>query len=88
MTPRAFFDKVALMRKLQRDYFRHRLQSTLRQCRAIEAEIDKEIERVNAIVGPSKPTEQQQTLFPNSDTEQCDRRNENPNLAGISDYTR
>lgn len=62
MTAREFFDKVSSMRKAQKEYFKTRSQTALRKSKAIEAEIDKEIERVNKIIGTPKQS-QQATLF-------------------------
>ncbi len=50
------------MRKAQKDYFKTRSQTALRNSKALEAEIDKEIERVNKIIGTPKQS-QQATLF-------------------------
>lgn len=46
MNGRIFFEKVALMRKAQKEYFRTRLHDALRKSKALEAEIDAEIKRV------------------------------------------
>ncbi len=46
MDKRVFFEKVALMREAQKDYFRTRSNDALRKSKALEAEIDREIERV------------------------------------------
>lgn len=51
MNSRVFFDKVALMRRLQQEYFKTRSKSVLEQCKVIEKEVDVEIKRVNAILG-------------------------------------
>lgn len=51
MNSRDFFDKVALMRRLQQEYFKTRNKSVLEQCKAVEKEVDVEIKRVNAILG-------------------------------------
>lgn len=51
MNSRDFFDKVALMRQLQKEYFKTRSKSVLEQCKVIEKEVDVEIKRVNAILG-------------------------------------
>lgn len=51
MNSRVFFDKVALMRRLQQEYFKTRSKSVLDKCKTIEREIDTEIKRVNAIIG-------------------------------------
>lgn len=51
MNSRVFFDKVALMRRLQQEYFKTRSKSVLEQCKVVEKEVDVEIKRVNAILG-------------------------------------
>ena len=51
MNSRVFFDKVALIRRLQQEYFKTRSKSVLNKCKTIEREIDTEIKRVNAIIG-------------------------------------
>lgn len=62
MDAKTFFTKVILLRKAQKEYFKCRTQSNLRTCKALEAEIDKEIERVNGIIStPVLP--QQKNLF-------------------------
>ncbi|MBR4499809.1 MAG: hypothetical protein IKP11_04645 [Paludibacteraceae bacterium] len=48
---RWFFGKVTAMRQAQREYFKTRSQSALRQSKALEREVDAEIERVNKILG-------------------------------------
>lgn len=50
MNSKDFFDKVALMRRLQKEYFKTRSKSVLSECKAIERDIDTEIKRVNAII--------------------------------------
>lgn len=40
MNARQFFDKVALMRKLQKEYFRTRSKTALNQSKAVEREVD------------------------------------------------
>lgn len=47
------------MRKLQKEYFKTRSSSILRQCKQVEKEIDDEIERANKIVAE----QQQPKLF-------------------------
>lgn len=42
MNARQFFDKVALMRKLQKEYFRTRSKTALNQSKAVEREVDPE----------------------------------------------
>ena len=51
MNSRVFFDKVALMRRLQQEYLKTRSKSVLEQCKILEKEVDVEIKRVNAILG-------------------------------------
>lgn len=51
MNSRDFFDKVALMRRLQKEYFKNRSKSVLEQCKVVEKEVDVEIKRVKAILG-------------------------------------
>lgn len=50
MNSKDFFNKVAFMRQLQKEYFKTRSKSILSECKAIEREIDTEIRRVNAII--------------------------------------
>lgn len=63
MNNRTFFEKVSLMREAQKDYFRTRSHDALRKSKALEAEIDREIERVRAMghTAPAQP--QQPSLF-------------------------
>lgn len=57
MNSRDFFEKVALMRRLQKEYFKTQSKSVLEQCKVVEKEVDIEIKRVNAIIG-NQPIEQ------------------------------
>jgi hypothetical protein len=50
MDARAFFYLVSQMRQAQRDYFRNRDQVTLRYCRALENDVDREIQRVKDVL--------------------------------------
>lgn len=50
MGGREFFNKVALMRQLQQEYFKTRSKSILVDCKTVEREVDAEIKRVNAIM--------------------------------------
>lgn len=61
MDAKTFFRKVALMRKAQKEYFKSRSQTSLRNAKALEAEIDREIERVNNIMAFGQP--KQANLF-------------------------
>jgi hypothetical protein len=63
MNPRTFFEKVALMREAQKDYFRTRSRDALRKSKALEAELDREIERVRAMGYPAEQQPQQPSLF-------------------------
>ena len=58
MDAKTFFQKVVLMRKAQKEYFKTRNQTALRNSKVLEAEIDKEIERVNNIIGTPQPPKQ------------------------------
>ncbi len=49
MNAKQFFDKVVELRAAQREYFRTRLPDSLQKSKAIEAEIDREIKRVQQI---------------------------------------
>lgn len=51
MKARKFFDLVVEMRRLQREYFKTKDSVILQKSKAVETEIDKEIERVLNIVG-------------------------------------
>lgn len=69
MNPKQFFDKVVELREAQREYFRTRLPEVLRKSKAIEAEIDREIKRVQQIQKDRAIEEakrQQGSLFPDS----------------------
>ncbi len=63
MDAKTFFQKVALMRKSQKEYFKSRSQTALRNAKALEAEIDNEITRVNNILAAGKPQPKQPNLF-------------------------
>lgn len=69
MNPKQFFDKVVELRQTQREYFRTRLLDALRKSKAIEAEIDKEIKRVQQIEAErakAAADRLQGSLFPDS----------------------
>lgn len=67
MNAKQFFDKVVELRQTQREYFRTRLPDVLRKSKAIEAEIDREIKRVQQIEKDRARAERQQgSLFPDS----------------------
>jgi hypothetical protein len=56
MTHQEFIPLVAKMRSLQKEYFRDRSRSTLDQCKFIEREVDRELEKLLSPI-------QQTTLF-------------------------
>lgn len=64
MNARQFFDRVAQLRKFQKEYFATRSKESLHQSIALEKEIDAEIERVQALLA-QKPNVQQPNLFSN-----------------------
>lgn len=53
MSPRLFYEKVKEMRQAQRLYSKTKRTDYLRKSKAIEKEIDREIERVENILSPS-----------------------------------
>ena len=54
MNAREFFNKVAQMRSMQKEYFRTRSKTALQESKRLEREIDMEIARVEGIVGKSE----------------------------------
>lgn len=69
MNPKEFFDKVVELREAQREYFRTRLPEARRKSKAIEAEIDREIKRVQQIQKERERAEAERlqgSLFPDS----------------------
>lgn len=50
MDAKTFFKKVSQMREAQKNYFKTRSSSYLRESKWLEKEIDEEIKRVNEIV--------------------------------------
>ena len=54
MNAREFFNKVAQMRSMQKEYFRTRSKTALQESKRLEREIDIEIARVEGIVGKSE----------------------------------
>lgn len=51
MTARAFFDLVREMREAQRSYFLTRSRDLLEKSKALEREVDREIARVDKLLG-------------------------------------
>lgn len=64
MNARQFFDKVALMRKLQKEYFRTRSKTALNQSKAVEREVDAEIARVHDALGTPATKQPEQRMLP------------------------
>ena len=62
MNAREFFNKVALLRNHQKDYFATRSRDALQASKALEREIDTEIERVNNFLA-NQAQHQQTNLF-------------------------
>jgi hypothetical protein len=50
MDARQFFERVKIMRHFQKEYFKTRSRTALQQSKALEREIDTEIERVNRLL--------------------------------------
>lgn len=76
MNPKQFFDKVSLMRMKQKEYFKTRSKTALNASKALEREIDAEIDRVNKIIGvnPSSEKEYKQgNLFDNAPKSKGDK---------------
>ena len=63
MNAKQFFDRVTIMRKYQKEYFRTRSQADLKLSKALEFEIDAEITRVNALMEKEQKEPIQQNLF-------------------------
>lgn len=63
MKPREFFDKVAQMRRLQKEYFKTRSSIALQRSKQLEKEIDIEIARAEGILGRSEVHPKQGNMF-------------------------
>ena len=63
MKPREFFDKVAQMRRMQKEYFKTRSSMAFSRGKQLEKEIDDEIKRVEGILGRSEPRHRQGNIF-------------------------
>lgn len=50
MNGKDFFDRVVELRRLQKEYFATRSRDILMQAKAVEKEIDDEIDRVNQML--------------------------------------
>ena len=62
MTPKEFYDKVVEMREAQKEYFRFRTSAALSRSKRLEAEIDREIKRVEQLQA-GKEKARQKSLF-------------------------
>lgn len=54
MDARQFFNLVSEMRNKQKEYFRTRTQSALKESKALEKRVDDEIERVGQVLKEKK----------------------------------
>ena len=63
MNAKQFFDRVTIMRKYQKEYFRTSSQAALKLSKALELEIDAEITRVNALMEKEQKEPIQKNLF-------------------------
>lgn len=63
MNAKQFFDRVKIMRKYQKEYFRIRSQAAIKLSKALELEIDAEITRLNALMEKEQKEPIQQSLF-------------------------
>lgn len=63
MNSREFFDKVSVMRRLQREYSYSKNRTVQKRCADFERMIDAEIERVNALLGIRERTVTQRDLL-------------------------
>lgn len=67
MDARQFFERVKIMRHFQKEYFKTRSRTALQQSKALEREIDAEIERVNRLLDHKKP--ETPNLFDKNETD-------------------
>ena len=64
MDAKSFFNLVAALRDKQKEYFRTRSQSALRESKALEKRVDDEIKRVEQILNDKREPK----LFGNENT--------------------
>ncbi len=62
MTSRQFFDRVAQLRRFQKEYFATRSRDSLQASKALEKEIDDEIDRVYKVLA-ARQQQQPPNLF-------------------------
>lgn len=74
MNPKEFFDKVVEMRTAQKEYFRCRTSAALSKSKRLEAEIDREVKRVNDLLSQKEKT-RQRSLFGEIDEDLINRSN-------------
>lgn len=67
MDARQFFERVKIMRHFQKEYFKTRSRTALQQSKALEREIDAEIERVNRLLDHKQP--ETPNLFDKNETD-------------------
>lgn len=67
MDARQFFERVKIMRHFQKEYFKTRSRTAFQQSKALEREIDAEIERVNRLLDHKKP--ETPNLFDKNETD-------------------
>lgn len=72
MGHKEFFDKVVVMRKAQKEYFKTRLPSALQKSKQLEAEIDTEIKRVENVLA-ERENARQTSLFGEFDRDLINR---------------
>ena len=63
MKPREFYDKVAQMRRMQKEYFKNRSSIALQKSKQPEKEIDDEITRVEGTLARSEAPPHQGNIF-------------------------
>lgn len=63
MNSETFYMKVREMRKLQKQYFKSRNSLVLQKCKAVETEIDAEIQRVDGLKGITESPVKQNEIW-------------------------
>jgi hypothetical protein len=70
MDARQFFERVKIMRHFQKEYFKTRSRTALQQSKALEREIDTEIDRVNRLLDlPEYKRPETPNLFDKNETD-------------------
>lgn len=65
MNAQQFFETVRKMRAHQNEYFKHKRKSDLQTAKILEAKVDAEIKRVEAIVALPPAINRAQSIFDN-----------------------